>query len=382
MHVPFLDLKAQYSKIKDKIQYVINDVCENQKFILGNYVEEFEKSISKYSLSKYAVGVSSGTDALLISLMALGIKSNDIVITTPYTFFATAGAICRVGATPVFIDIDKDTFNMSMEYLDKVILSLAKMSYGFSRVKAIIPVHLFGQCADMDEILQFAENHNIKVIEDSAQAIGSVYKDKRAGTMGDLSCFSFFPTKNLGAFGDGGMVTTNDKDLYEKLLLLRSHGASPKYHHKIIGGNFRLDEIQAAILYVKLKYLDEWTLKRKLNAKLYNDYFKEYELLDIVTPPVEKEARHIYNQYVIYVKDKRDELIEFLKNNNIGTEVYYPIPLHLQECFSKLGYKKGDFPNSEYAAEHTLALPIYPELNGAMIKYTVEKIKEFYYNAK
>jgi len=382
MKVPFLDLKAQYSKIKNEVQDAIEDVCENQKFILGKNVECFETSINNYCLSKYAVGVSSGTDALLISLMALGIKNDDIVITTPYTFFATAGAICRIGATPVFIDIDKDTFNMSLDNLDQVIIKLAKMSYGFSRAKAIIPVHLFGQCANMDEIIEFGNNHNVRVIEDSAQAIGSIYKNKKAGTIGDLSCFSFFPTKNLGAFGDGGMVTTNDKDLYERLRLLRSHGAYPKYHHKIVGGNFRLDEIQAAILSVKLKYLDEWTTKRQLNADLYRDYFDEFDLLDIVTPPVEKEARHIYNQFVIYVKEKRDELRGFLLDNNIGTEVYYPIPLHLQECFSKLGYKKGDFPNSEYAAEHTLALPIYPELNGAMIKYVAEKIKEFYHGKK
>lgn len=379
MKVPFFDLKDQYKKIKDEIHYKINEVCESQKFILGDKVKEFEESISNYCLSKYSVGVSSGTDALLISLMALRIKRDDIVITTPYTFFATAGAICRVGATPVFIDIEKDTFNLSMESLDKVILTLTKIAYGFSRVKAIIPVHLFGQCTNMDPIIEFSKRNNIKVIEDSAQAIGSMYKNKKAGTIGDLSCFSFFPTKNLGAFGDAGMVTTNNKDLYEKLLLLRSHGSSPKYHHKIIGGNFRLDEIQAAILSVKLKYLDEWTLKRQLNADLYRDYFNEYDLLDIVTPPVEKENRHIYNQYVIYVKEKRDELRDFLKINNIGSEIYYPIPLHLQKCFSKLGYKIGDFPNSEYASTNTLALPIYPELNEEMIKYVVEKIKEFYY---
>jgi len=378
MKVPLLDLKKQYSQIKGEIQEAINEVCESQQFILGESVEKFENSMKSYCVSRYALGVSSGTDALIIALMALNIKKGDIVITTPYSFFATAGAIARVGATPVFMDIDKDTFNISIDHLDEIILKLTGMSYGFSRVKAIIPVHLFGQCANMSKIAEFANNHGISIIEDAAQAIGAVHNNYRAGSMGHIGCFSFFPSKNLGAFGDGGMVTTNDEKLYKRMKLLRTHGAAPKYHHGIIGGNFRLDAIQAAILSVKLKYLDKWTLTRQINATKYNEWFEENDLTKHITLPVEVQSRHIYNQYVIYAPNKRDELKEFLFDNDIQTEIYYPVPLHLQPCFRDLRYKKGDFPNSEYAAENTLALPIYPDLTDEMIRYIVLKIKEFY----
>lgn len=376
MKVPLLDLPSQYKTIKEEILRVTEEIFESQYFILGPRVEVLEKQIAEYCFSKFAVGVSSGTDALLISLMASDIGPKDRVITTPYTFFATAGSIARVGARPVFADIDPDTYNISPESIEAVLAGMA--SEERRSLKAIIPVHLYGQCADMDPIRKIAERYNLTVIEDAAQAIGAEYKKRRAGSIGEFGCFSFFPSKNLGAFGDGGIVTTNSADLYDKLRILRGHGSDPKYYHKIVGGNFRLDALQAAIVSIKLKYLDGWTMARRENAHKYRKLISDAGMNNIIKLPVEKEIRHIYNQFVISVREKRDELRMFLNDAGIGTEVYYPVPMHLQECFSSLNCKKGDFPVAEHAALHTLALPVYPELSDDQQSYVVEKIKEFY----
>ncbi|MBC2715000.1 MAG: DegT/DnrJ/EryC1/StrS family aminotransferase [Desulfobacteraceae bacterium] len=376
MQVPLLDLKAQYQSIKDECLKVTQDIYESQYFILGPYVEKLEKEIAEYCSAKYAVGVSSGTDALLLSLMAAKIGSGDRVITTPYTFFATAGAVSRVGAIPVFVDIEPDTYNISPAKIDAVIKEMPNAAR--KTLKAIIPVHLYGQCADMNAVTGIAKDNNLVVIEDAAQAIGSEYQKKRAGSMGDFGCFSFFPSKNLGGFGDGGIVTTNSEDQYDNLKILRVHGGHPKYYHSQIGGNFRLDALQAAIVSIKLKYLDQWTKTRQENAEKYKSLIKEAGLNHTITVPFEKENRHIYNQFIIQVAERRDELKEFLISNNVGCEIYYPVPLHLQECFADRGYSSGDFPVSEYAAEHTLALPVYPELSEEQIVYVVDQIKKFY----
>ena len=375
MKVPLLDLKSQYKTIKDDVLKVTEEIFESQYFILGPHVESLEKEIAGYCRTHYATGVSSGTDALLISLMAADIGHGAGVITTPYTFFATAGSIVRTGARPVFVDIDPDTYNISPECVEKAIDDMTKEER--AKLKAIIPVHLYGQCADMQRILKIAEKYNLIVIEDAAQAIGAEHNGMRAGAMGDFGCFSFFPSKNLGAFGDGGIVTTNSEALYDKLRILRAHGGKPKYYHKMIGGNFRLDALQAAIVSIKLSHLDNWTKARQENARRYRGLFADANTGDMVSLPLEKENRHIYNQFVISLKEKRDELRLFLNDAGIGTEIYYPVPLHLQECFSYLNYKKGDFPAAEYAASHTLALPIYPELSDDQQIYVVEKIKEF-----
>ena len=375
MKVPLLDLKAQYKTIKEDIIKVTEEIFESQYFILGPHVDKLEKEIAAYCRTHYATGVSSGTDALLISLMAADIKPDDRVITTPYTFFATAGSIVRAGAKPVFVDIDPDTYNISADCMDRVISDMNEEER--MRLKAVIPVHLYGQCADMQSILKIAGEYNLIVIEDAAQAIGAEYNKIRAGSMGDFGCFSFFPSKNLGAFGDGGIVTTNSEKSHDKLRILRAHGGKPKYYHKIIGGNFRLDALQAAIVSIKLAHLDDWTKARQENARKYRELFANAGLEDVVKLPSEKENRHIYNQFVISVNEKRDELRLFLTDAKIGTEIYYPVPLHLQECFSSLNYKKGDFPASEYAAAHTLALPVYPELSDDQQVYVVEKIKAF-----
>jgi len=376
MKVPLLDLKEQYKTIKKEILETAEELFESQYFILGPRVVYLEKEIADYCASKHAVGVSSGTDALLISLMAADIGFKDTVITTPYTFFATAGSIARTGARPVFVDIDPKTYNISPECLENAIASMTSTER--ERLKAVIPVHLYGQCADMAPILEICDKYDLAVIEDAAQAIGSEYRGQRAGSMGDFGCFSFFPSKNLGAFGDGGIVTTNSDDFYDKLGTLRAHGSRPKYYHKIIGGNFRLDAFQAAVVSIKLKYLDQWTKARQENAENYRMLFKHADLEDVVELPFEKEGRHIYNQFVIRVNKKRDDLRGFLNDAEIGTEVYYPVPMHLQDCFSDLGYKKGDFPEAEHAALHTVALPIYPELSDDQIEYVVEKVKAFY----
>ena len=376
MNVPLLDLKAQYATIRDEVRSAIDEVCESQHFILGPKVQELEEKIAAYIGAKYAVGVSSGTDALLVSLMAIGIKPGDEVITTPFTFFATGGVISRLGAKLVFVDIDPLTFNIDPAKIEAAITPAAK---------AVMPVHLFGQCADMEPVMEIARRHGLYVIEDAAQSIGSEYKGRRAGSMGDLGCFSFFPSKNLGGFGDGGMVVTNDSALFDRLKTLRVHGSKPKYYHKTVGGNFRLDALQAAVLLVKLKHLDAWSDARKENAGFYDRAFTASGLTErnlLKTPEaVYKEGGdrhyHIYNQYTLRF-DHRDTLQSFLKDSGIGTEVYYPLCLHLQECFRGLGYKQGDFPISEEASACALSIPIYPELTTAQKDAVFSKVVEFY----
>jgi dTDP-4-amino-4,6-dideoxygalactose transaminase len=378
--VPLLDLKKQYEKIEEEVTIATKEVFESQQFILGPKVEELERKIADYCQCQYAVGVSSGTDALLIALMTAGVGYGDLVITAPYSFFATVGAIARVGARPIFVDIDEGTYNIDPMRLNATFSDLDEEKK--SKVKAVIPVHLFGQSADMEPIIEMANAHGITVIEDAAQAIGSEYefsdgKVRRVGAIGHYGCLSFFPSKNLGAFGDGGMVLTNKDEIYEHLKIMRVHGSKPKYYHKIIGGNFRLDAIQAAVLIIKLKYLDEWTKKRIENANLYRKLFRDADLNE-VSLPTDRGKRHIYNQFVIKVKGKRDELREFLNSHNIGCEIYYPVPLHMQACFKYLGYNNEDFPASVEAAESSLALPIYPELTNNQINYVVDMIKKFF----
>ena len=375
MNVPLLDLKAQYQTIKSRVMQVTEEIYESQYFILGPHVETLEEKIAAYCRSNHAVGVSSGTDALILSLMAAGIGPGDRVISTPYTFFATTGAITRVGARPIFVDIDPATYNLDPDKLREAVAGLSEEQ--LQRVKAIIPVHLYGQCADMDPILALAAQHGWVVIEDAAQAIGSEYQGKRAGSMGDYGCFSFFPSKNLGAFGDGGIVTAQDPKVYERLKILRVHGSAPKYYHQVVGGNFRLDALQAAIVAIKLEHLDDWTAGRQENAARYRELFAAAGLADRVGLPVEKESRHIYNQFIIRVADGRDDLRAYLGEQGIGTEIYYPVPMHLQACFASLGYHAGDFPESERAAEQTLALPIYPELSADQQAFVVEQIAAF-----
>ena len=370
MNVPLLDLKAQYAQIREEIEPVVKEVIESQYFIMGPKVQEFEKNIAKYCDVKHALGVSSGTDAILLALMALDIKPGDEVITTTYSFFATAGCISRLNAIPVFVDIDPESFNIDPALIE------AKIT---KKTRAIIPVHLYGQMADMDPILKIARKHKLKVIEDAAQAIGSDYKDgSRAGSSGDMGCFSFFPSKNLGGFGDGGLITTNDDVLFEKLVYLRNHGAHPKYYHKMIGGNFRLDALQAAILDVKLKYLDGWTEGRRKNADYYDQGIIKRSLDKFIQTPKRLAGyRHIFNQYILQTKD-RDELIKHLQSKNIGCEIYYPLTFNNQECFKYLGYKKGDFPCAEKAADETLAIPIYPELTTDQKDYILDEIMDFF----
>lgn len=375
MRVPFLDLKAQYLQIKAEIDQAIEEVVSGQQFILGPKVEALEEAIAAYCSVRHGIGVASGSDALTLSLMALGIGAGDEVITTPFTFFATAGSISKVGAKPVFVDIDPLTYNIDPKRLEEAITPATK---------AIIPVHLFGQSADMEPILAIAKAHGLWVIEDAAQAIGSDYQrdstpPRRVGGMGDLGCFSFYPSKNLGGFGDGGMVTTDDDALAQRLRLLRVHGASSKYYYQLIGVNSRLDALQAAVLLVKLRYLEEWTERRRQNAAYYDRLFGEIGAagLGIIPPVVQYRNRHIYNQYVIRTP-RRDELRDFLAQEGIGTDIYYPLPLHLQECYRDLGYKEGDFPEAEKAARDTLALPVYPELTKGQLEYVVSKIAEFF----
>lgn len=377
MKVPLLDLKAQLTTIRSEMLNAITAVLDSTQYIMGQPVADFEKKIADYCGVQFAVGVSSGTDALLVALMALEVKPGDLVITTPYSFFATAGVIARLGARPVFIDIDPRTFNLNPEHLHDWLI---KNSRQIKKVKAIIPVHLYGQCADLDPILEIAGKYNIPVVEDAAQAIGASYPSKngikKAGSMGKMGCFSFFPSKNLGGIGDGGMVVTDDIALTEKLIKLRNHGSHQKYYHSLIGGNFRLDTIQAAALLVKFPHLKRWHLARQKHAEYYDKAFSN----SVVKAPYVAYQRsyHIYNQYVILVPDKRNELRQYLADNEIGSEIYYPVPFHLQECFKYLGYNSGDFPHSEYAASHSLALPIYPELTEEMQAYVVEKVLKFY----
>ena len=366
MKVPLLDLKAQFATIREEIMPAIQAVMESQYFINGPEVKELEQLVADYSDCAAAVGVSSGTDALLASLMTLGVGAGDEVITSPYTFFATAGSIWRSGARPVFVDIEPETFNIDPNGIEAAITE---------RTKAIIPVHLFGQVAEMDPILALAESYGLFVIEDAAQAIGATYKGRKAGSMGTVGCFSFFPSKNLGGMGDGGMIVTQDERLAKRLRMCRGHGGRDKYHNEFVGGNFRLDTIQAAGLIVKLRHLDEWSARRRANAARYNELLADVE--PVTTPVIRDYNVSIYNQYVIRVP-RRDELQAFLKENDIGTAVYYPLSLHEQECFASLGYKKGDFPESEKAAAESLALPVYPELADEQICFVVEKIRQFF----
>ena len=365
MNIPLLDLKAQYASIKTEVNAAIQEVLESQHFILGPKVDQCEKAIAAYSKCSHGIGVSSGSDALLACLMAENIGPGDEVITTPYTFFATVGAISRLGATPVFVDIDPATYNVNVSQI------AAKIT---KKTRAIIPVHLYGQIADMDPVMQLAEQHNLIVIEDAAQAIGAEYKGRRAGSIGHYGCFSFFPSKNLGAIGDAGMIVTNDAQRADKLKVLRGHGAKPKYYHRMVGGNFRLDAIHAAVVSAKLPHLDSWTAGRQHNARRYDQLFRDAALP--ITLPVVNTDRHIFNQYVIR-SSSRDQLQAFLQKKGVGSEVYYPVPMHLQDCFAYLGVKAGAFPESERAAKESLAIPVYPELNDAQAKYVVESIAEF-----
>jgi dTDP-4-amino-4,6-dideoxygalactose transaminase len=367
--VRLLDITASYHQILNEVEKEMAETIRSGYFILGPKVSRMEERMASYCQTKYAVGVSSGTDALLIALMAAGVGPGDEVITSPYTFFATAGSIIRLGAKPVFADINDITFNIKPEHIERCITP---------KTKAIIPVHLYGQCADMDEILQLAEKNDLRVIEDAAQAIGSEYKGRPAGSMGDMGCFSFFPAKNLGGFGDGGMVTTNSEELYNQLKILRVHGSEPKYFHKVIGGNFRIDALQADVVSAKLNFLEDWTEKRRKNAQTYNQLFKDSAMTPFVQLPPEVFPRHVYNQYVICAGNRRDELRTFLHENKIGCEIYYPVPLHLQDCFNSLGYKAGDFPASEKAAGETLALPISHEVSQSQMEYVVNTIYRFF----
>ena len=368
MKVPFLDLKREYASIRKEIDQAISEVLNHTQFILGPEVKTLEEQIARYCETKYAIGVASGTDALLLSLRACGVEPGDEVITSTFSFFASAGVIANLKAKPVFVDIDPFTYNIDPDQIEKRITK---------KTKAIMPVHLFGQSADMDPILALAKRHKIKVIEDAAQSIGAMYKGKKAGSIGDAGCFSFYPSKNLGGAGDGGMVVTNDPDLAEKLRLLRVHGSQTKYVHSIVGYNSRLDTLQAAILKVKLKYLDSWHEKRRGNAAYYDLAFKE---MDLITPGVESFNYHIYNQYTIAVKD-REKLKEHLVQNQIGYDTYYPLPLHLQKCFEDLGYKNGDLPSSEKIALEVISLPIYPGLTKEEQDFVISTIKEFVTNS-
>jgi dTDP-4-amino-4,6-dideoxygalactose transaminase len=373
--VPLLDLRPQYAAIREEIRAAIDRVADSQQFILGPEVEALEADVARYSQCKYGIGVSSGSDALLVCLMAIDIKPGDEVIVPTYSFFATAGAVARLGAIPVFVDIDPVSYNIDPSTIASAISK---------RTRAIIPVHLYGQMADMDPIMEMARLHGLTVIEDAAQAIGADDRGRRAGSIGDFGCFSFFPSKNLGGFGDGGMVTTNSAELAEKVKLLRNHGYAPKYYNKVLGGNFRLDALQAAVLRVKLKYLDDWTAGRQRNAAQYRHLFSEAGIVvtskptrsQIVPPSEGEERRHIYHQFVIRNGD-RDRLLIHLKESGIGVEIYYPLSLHQQECFAELGYREGQFPVSECAAKETLALPIYPELTKEMISIVVSSIIDF-----
>lgn len=406
MNIPLLDLSAQHNSLSSELKEAINSVLESQNFIMGSHVKEFETEINEYIGSNFAYGCASGSDALLLALMAIDIQPGDYVITSPFTFFATAGAISRLGAIPIFIDIEYGSFNIDTNKIRNFLegnddLS-KKMNAPLDKIKAIIPVHLYGQMADMDPVMAIAREFNLYVIEDAAQSIGSMYKNKNAGTIGDFGCFSFFPSKNLGAYGDAGLITVKDEELADKVDILRLHGSKPKYHHKLVGINSRLDTIQAAILQVKLKHLESWTEGRKEVASLYNSEFKKSEILSIaydnkeekddlnqgslqarITLPKEttglatNNGRHIYHQYTIRVQN-RDELSTYLTECGIGNSIYYPIPLHMQECFSDLGYEPNDCPQALLASKQALSLPIYPELEIDQIQEIVKMIDSFF----
>ena len=387
-NVPLLDLKAQYAQIRAEVMPIIEEVCASQRFILGENVLALEAEVAAYCASAAGIGVSSGTDALLVALMALGVGVGDEIITSPFTFFATAGTIARLGARPVFCDIDPVSFNLSppavAEFIDRhCSVQDGQLFNGATggRIKGLMPVHLYGQSADMDPLMALAKQYGLKVIEDAAQAIGTEYRGVRVGSIGDIGCFSFFPSKNLGAFGDAGLCTTNDAELAESMRVLRVHGGKPKYFHAVIGGNFRIDELQAAVLRVKLKYLDGWTEARQRNAAYYTAAFAAAGgAQNLITPQAAVPGRHIFNQYVVRVPD-RDALKDHLSARSIGTEIYYPVPLHLQKCFAYLKHARGDFPESERAAAETLALPVYPELSRVQLDHVVASVADFYRRA-
>lgn len=365
MNISLLDLKRQYDTLEKEIDKSIKEVLVSTRFILGPNVKSLEEEIAEFTGTKYGIGVANGTDALLLTLKAFGIGEGDEVITTPFTFFATAETISQVGATPVFVDINPETYNIDIDKIEEKITS---------KTKAIMPVHIFGQPADMDKIMEIAEKHDLKVIEDACQAIGSQYNGKEIGSLGHAACFSFFPTKNLGGYGDGGMIVTNDAEFTEKIKMLRFHGQKVKYYNEMLGYNSRLDEIQAAILRIKLKHLKEWNDKRKELAYRYNEMLKDTPL---VTPKEIENIKHVYHLYIIKSEERAD-LINHLKENGIATGVYYPVPLHLQNVYKDLGYNEGDFPQAEYCSKRTFALPLFPELTIEEQDYIIEKVKEFY----
>ena len=368
--IPLLDLQAQHKQIREEVLAEIVRVVDSQRFILGEDVKKLEGEIAAYSGTKYAIGCASGSDALILALMALEIRPGDEVLTTPYTFFATAGAISRVGAVPVFVDVEEGSFNLDVKLVEKALETHPK-------IRAMIPVHLFGGCADMDAIMAIANQRGIPVVEDAAQSIGSEYKGRRAGSIGQIGCFSFFPSKNLGGYGDGGIMTTNDAGLAEKLSALRVHGGKKKYYHEWIGMNSRLDALQAAVLRVKLRYLDGWSDGRAKNAELYRAGLAARNVPVTPLTPEPYQTRHIYNQFVIR-GERRDELQAHMKGQGIGTEVYYPIPLHLQPCYAFLGHKPGDFPVSENLAAQSLALPVHSDLPPEDVEYVCDALRAFY----
>lgn len=369
MKVPLLDLRGQHLDLRPQLLKAIEGVLDSQQFVLGYEVEALEKEIAEYSSTKFAIGCASGSDALLLALMALDIKAGDEVITTPFSFFATASSITRLGAHPRFVDIDPWTYNVDPLQVENAITP---------RTRAIVPVHMYGQCADMNPLLEIGERRGLPVVEDAAQAIGAEDRSRRAGSMGQLGCFSFYPTKNLGGAGDGGMLVTNDAKLAQRLRKLRVHGGATEYHHDEVGINSRLDALQAAILRVKLKHLDGWSEARGRKAAVYNDLLQQAALsFEIMTPLIRSDARHIFHQYVIRIPQKRDEVMQHLAKHGVGSKVYYPVPLHLQSCFAYLGYRNGDFPEAERAAQETLALPCFPEITEEQQRYVVEVLAKF-----
>jgi len=369
MKIPALDLKKQITPMRQQIDAAIKEVIDNTGFILGEAVTKFEQHVVEYSKARYAVGVSNGTDAISLALLALGIKSAEGVICPSFTYYATAGAVANIGARPVFADIDRDTYNISVDSIEKILAKKSKY-----KIRAIIPVHLYGACADMDAILKLADKFKIKVLEDTAQSFGAEYREKKAGTLGDCGSVSFYPGKNIGAFGDAGLILTNNKSIAEKLVILRNQGNKNKYYHLLLGRNNRLDSIQAAVLDIKLKYLDEWNKKRRKVAQYYN---RNLSGLDIRLPFVPSYTTHIYHQYTLRMPVSNKGILGYLLAKGIDSRVFYPVPLHLQKCFKYLGYKRGDFPEAERAAKQTFTLPIYPELTEQEKDYIIQSLKEF-----
>jgi dTDP-4-amino-4,6-dideoxygalactose transaminase len=369
MKVPLLDLRPQHEALRDELVSALVGVLDSQQFVLGPEVKKLEEEIAQYSGVKEAIGCASGSDALLLALMALDLKPGNEIITTPFTFFATGSAITRLSARPVFVDIDPQTYTIDPALVEAAITP---------RTRAIIPVHLYGQCAEMDALLDIAKRHNIPLIEDAAQAIGAEDRGRRAGSMGLMGCFSFYPSKNLGAAGDAGMMTTNDAALAERLRVLRVHGGATEYYHSEIGINSRLDGLQAAVLRVKLRHLDRWSEARRQKAARYTELFEQTKLgFELIPPFVREDGVHIFHQYVIRVPEHHDDLMAYLLEQGIGTRIYYPVPLHLQKCFAYLGYREGEFPESEAASKQTMALPCFPELSDEQQRYVVETISNF-----